>query len=97
MFTENPLWLEKLKYKKLRVTKLRSKTNYTIPRSVQMKFYSDWPVYKVYYLLAKNSKVDGRGGLKERGFLHLKRKGILERGKIEDLRQFAFLLNIKLK
>ena len=42
-------------------------------------------VYKVYYLLAKNSKVDGRGGLKERGCLPLKREGILQRGKIEDL------------
>ena len=33
----------------------------------------------------KNSKVDGRGGLKERGFVPLKRQEILERGLIEDL------------
>ena len=30
MFTENPAEMEKLKYKKLQVMKLRSKTNYTI-------------------------------------------------------------------
>ena len=30
MFTENPVEMEKLKYKKLQVMKLRSKTNYTI-------------------------------------------------------------------
>ena len=48
-----------------------------------------WLGYKVYYLLVKNSKVDGRGGLKERGFLPLKREGILERGLIEDLCRVA--------
>ena len=36
-------------------------------------------------LLVKNSKVDGRGGLKERGSLLLKREGILERRLIEYL------------
>ena len=30
MFTENPVEMEKLKYKKLKGMKLRSKTNYTI-------------------------------------------------------------------
>ena len=30
MFTENPAEMEKLKYKKLQVMKLSSKTNYTI-------------------------------------------------------------------
>ena len=38
MFTENPVEMEKLKYKKLQFMKLRSKTNYTITDQFKWSF-----------------------------------------------------------
>ena len=38
MFTENPVEMKKLKYKKLQVMKLRSKTNYTIADQSKWSF-----------------------------------------------------------
>ena len=56
-------------------------------------------VYKVYYLLAKNSKVDRRGGLKERGFVPLKREEILEKGLYRGFKVICFFIKhlVKIK
>ena len=39
-----------------------------------------WLVYKVYYLLVKNSKVDRRRGLKERGVSSPEKEGDIREG-----------------
>ena len=68
--------VEKLKYKKLKVTQWGSKTNPTFQhvnkqsRISPNEVLQSWLINTVYHLLVKNKKGEERGGLKEkRGLL----------------------------